>query len=453
MDGFQGKPRSTETSTTFSPSEAALLAEPGCGLPCNLSQELSLARDGILQGSTRRLQNAYASPFVSALEIGGGFALGGSFTWAIQEGGKIAKTAKYGALGLAGAGIVDVLNRGRAVASTYAQHSSTSDRETAQSMKREVIANQVGAILPDYILGIASAGIASSLVSRHLRGSSVSASEPIQNYYGPRPDSHQNPQTHLSFRIDQDYLVYSSMTAPSKRILDVATREQLANFQNRAWQLDKSSFNYLKETDLHQKILQNISIDDGTAISKRSAQFLKQMKDDPSFQPLLADTEKALAKVRSEWLENYPKSNKIMKENTGLPFNQNIDVVITHPAIAQGTSRYGNILFTDQSIRPESFANQNTVYLWHETLHHHLPPKYAGKKEIDVAHTAIELLTDNELRVRLNKRDAAYPPMIGHEYLATGRELLLPSWKNYLSKEKKDIISYINEAAQLASKQ
>lgn len=450
MDGFQGKPRSTETSTTFSPSEMALLAEPRCGLLCDSSRELRVVRDGVVQGSTRRLEQVYQSPLLTALEISGGFALGGSFTWAMQEGGKIAKVAKYGAFGLAAAGIVDILNRGKTIASVYSDQNAGSNSETIQSNKRNVIADQIGAVLPDYVLGIASAGLASSLVSKHL---GRSQSESIPNYYSKKTqsDNGNNPQSHLSFRIDPDYLVYSSLTAPSKKILDLPTREQVTSFQNRAWNLDKLAFNYLKENDLHLKILHKHPIENGSAISERSALLVQQMKADPSFRPLLYETEKALAKVKKEWHQNYSKTNEIMKENTGITFDRNIDVVITHPAIAQGTSRYGNILFTDLSIRPESFPNQNTVYLWHETLHHHLPPKYAGKKEIDVAHAAIELATDNELRVRLNK--GSYPPLVGHEFLANGRELLLPSWRTHLSNGKKDIVSFINEAAKLAAKQ
>ncbi|MBX9573817.1 MAG: hypothetical protein K2X77_33280 [Candidatus Obscuribacterales bacterium] len=448
MDGFQGKPRSTETSTTFSPSEMALLAEPHCALLCNSSRELRLVRDGVIQGSTRRLELAYQSPLLTALEISGGIALGASFTWAMHEGGKIARAAKYGAFGLGAAGLIDISNRLKTTVSVYSDQNAGNNSETIQSNKRNVIADQIGAVLPDYVLGIASAGWASSLVSKHLF---KSRSERIPNYYSKTPSDHgKNPQSHLSFRIDPDYLVYSTLTAPSRRILDVPMREQVTSFQNRAWNLDKPAFNYLKDNDLHLKILQKRPIENGSAISERSSRLVQQMKADPSFRLLLLDTEKALAKVKKEWHQNYSKTNEIMQENTGITFDRNIDVVITHPAIAQGTSRYGNILFTDHSVRPESFANQNTVYLWHETLHHHLPPKYAGKKEIDVAHAAIELATDNELRIRLNK--GSYPPLVGHEFLANGRELLLPSWRNYLSKEKKDIVSYINEAAKIAAK-
>ncbi|MBI2019365.1 hypothetical protein HYS95_01690 [Candidatus Daviesbacteria bacterium] len=82
--------------------------------------------------------------------------------------------------------------------------------------------------------------------------------------------------------------------------------------------------------------------------------------------------------------------------------------------------------------------NYATVYLWHEALHSYLD-------YTDLSHALIQFVTDNELRVRLNKGDT-YPPFVGHKDLFPLMNKLLPNWQSYLAETpmdgKRDLLSF-----------
>ena len=60
-------------------------------------------------------------------------------------------------------------------------------------------------------------------------------------------------------------------------------------------------------------------------------------------------------------------------------------------------------------------------------------------------HAVIELITDEELRTRLN--GGKYPPFVGHGYLQKVKEKLLPKWRKYLKSEKQNIREFIRKSA------
>jgi hypothetical protein len=63
-------------------------------------------------------------------------------------------------------------------------------------------------------------------------------------------------------------------------------------------------------------------------------------------------------------------------------------------------------------------------------------------------HSIVELLSDVELRQRLN--GGSYLPLVGHPYLQEAETKLLPSWETYVKqKSKKNINHYIAQADKL----
>jgi len=86
----------------------------------------------------------------------------------------------------------------------------------------------------------------------------------------------------------------------------------------------------------------------------------------------------------------------------------------------------------------EDWPNYATVYLWHEILH-----SYIGYSEKE--HAVIELITDEELRIRLN--GSKYPPFAGHKYLAKIKQKILPRWKKYLKSKKRNIREFMGKSA------
>jgi hypothetical protein len=69
--------------------------------------------------------------------------------------------------------------------------------------------------------------------------------------------------------------------------------------------------------------------------------------------------------------------------------------------------------------------------MWHEILHFY----WLKPKDENLSHAIIELVTDNELRIRLN--GGKYPPFVGHSWLEKIRRKIYPYWKKYLNKKLK----------------
>jgi len=176
-------------------------------------------------------------------------------------------------------------------------------------------------------------------------------------------------------------------------------------------------------------------------IGKRIDQLVQTLRLEATTAEILKQTAKALADVRKEWEHNYFKSHEILSDLTGLSLDKTFQVFMTHPSTPQGFNDLrGNIFWTYRL----DFPNYNTVYLWHEIMHYYVDP---GHNHERVAHSIVELLTDEELRVRLN--GVGYLPFVGHEGLRKIEMQLLPSWQSYIKqKGKKNINDFIQQADQ-----
>jgi|GEM_PF-1266394 len=154
----------------------------------------------------------------------------------------------------------------------------------------------------------------------------------------------------------------------------------------------------------------------------------------PIFTKLHKQAEERLTFCRTQWEKNYPQCFAIMKEITGIPFQDSFTVHTSHPGVHSGVSFLnGEISWGGK----EEFENYTTVYLWHEVMHSYLI------KDGFFSHVILELACDNELRFRLSI--VTYPPTIGHPYLDALRETIVPQWKKYLLLPKKDIHQFQEE--------
>ncbi|MEK7104697.1 MAG: hypothetical protein AAB868_01510 [Patescibacteria group bacterium] len=89
------------------------------------------------------------------------------------------------------------------------------------------------------------------------------------------------------------------------------------------------------------------------------------------------------------------------------------------------------------------------VYLMHETLHLILDKKL-GKNNL--AHAIIELITDQELRIRLNKNGVYFKESkecVGHPFLLKLSKAILPYWKKYLKSKDRNIANFYLEMKNL----
>ncbi|MCB0330558.1 MAG: hypothetical protein KDD70_12865 [Bdellovibrionales bacterium] len=190
-----------------------------------------------------------------------------------------------------------------------------------------------------------------------------------------------------------------------------------------------------------QKLVRELSAVDYSLVIARSeetpaaaARLLALVKDSSEFGAARQETLELRTEVDSEWRQNAARSTALMREVTGFEFGQDTyRVFVTHPSMRNGA------YFGNQEIAwggMNEWPNYRTVYLWHEILH---DEKWLGTGELN--HAVLELVADNELRVRLNGGE--YPPWEGHPSLTPIRERILPQWREYLASPGKDLRAFL----------
>lgn len=123
-----------------------------------------------------------------------------------------------------------------------------------------------------------------------------------------------------------------------------------------------------------------------------------------------------------------------------------LEVFVTHPKLKNGVFLGDNKIAWGHS---EDWPNYSIVYLTHEIMHF-----LTQKDKSKTMHAIIELMTDNELRVRFNKKSKYFyekGKWVGHTELKSLSKQILPYWKKYLklSKSKKDIFDFARKMKKL----
>lgn len=230
----------------------------------------------------------------------------------------------------------------------------------------------------------------------------------------------------LRFSIDPTYLVYHSLSSIH------------AQFYGKDVDISPLYDLYTCAASISSRLLLQFVKLDQQIFFKRTAPtfdtetntFLQTILNTRQCRKILDETNSSLIACEEEWNRNHKNSTAIIQELTGLNLNKVMTVVITHPSIPNGRYNGHNRL---EWRYHEEWPNYTTVYLWHEILH-----SYFGFDRLD--HALIELVTDNELRVRLN--GGMYPPFEGHHELNKLREILLSYWQEYLNAQSKNILIF-----------
>lgn len=211
-------------------------------------------------------------------------------------------------------------------------------------------------------------------------------------------------------------------------------KKDLDAFSNQAYLLSPNCYNLIVNH------LSPVILSDGKTyktLLESLPQYLNNLKKQPEYKKILKQTETYKDLCETRWQKKFPKTLKIMEELTGLKFSYDFDVYITHPSLANGRS-YPE----DHTIvwgHNEDWPNYTIIYLWHEILHYYIKPNESKNPEL--VHCVIELLTDNELRYRLN--GTVYPPFIGHNLLETNKAKIYPQWQLYLKAPNKNILTFL----------
>lgn len=206
-------------------------------------------------------------------------------------------------------------------------------------------------------------------------------------------------------------------------------------FTNEIWEDNPAVFYFLAgspEYTLYLSSEQSLDL-----LVKQASKVLEAVKRNSTYSQLIEETSDYLKFVDQQWQQNEQNALSIIQELTGLEFlRSKIVIYLTHPKLKNGLTVDKKTIVWGHS---EDFKNYTTVYLCHELLH-----ILTDLDNSQITHAIIELLTDNELRIRLNQK-GTYFEYPGHPSLRPLTKKLLPRWKSYLKKEDKNIFKFISE--------
>ena len=208
---------------------------------------------------------------------------------------------------------------------------------------------------------------------------------------------------------------------------DSEFKTDIINLQNKAWDISKVHY------DLLIGRIRFVETHNEDTYHSLPA-YTSKIKETDEFGLIKKQTQSYLEQCTKDWETVYPTCLKIIEELTGFDFSgSHFTGLITHPGLKNGRS-FGNNIFMFG--HRENWPHYAVVYFWHEILHN-----FFGQSNLE--HAIIEFLTDEELRVRLNK--SSYTPFVGHTHLATLKEGLLSEWINYVSNgTERDIKRFIS---------
>jgi len=241
----------------------------------------------------------------------------------------------------------------------------------------------------------------------------------------------------LNFTINEDYLIAHTLSSTaSDRFSSKKHKENIVSFQNFAWKKSKKCYNFLAGRIYPEDFLYLKSI---KSTVRELPNFLLALKKNKYYKKILIQTKDYLDFCERQWNDNYQYTGKIIKELTEFNLNKQFIIYITHPSLKNGCCIENDKIVWGHN---EDWPNYSTVYLWHEILHSYF--RFANIKfsNKNIEHSIIQLIADNELRIRLN--GGKYPPFKGHSKLFPLMKKILPFWKKYLKSEKKDILKFRN---------
>ncbi len=167
-------------------------------------------------------------------------------------------------------------------------------------------------------------------------------------------------------------------------------------------------------------------------------QALRQMEERPEAARILREAPAFRSAVENQWTVNRKQvANELGRMlRIRIPRYQ-VNVLTTHPEIPTGYAvpQLHAICWGHR----EEFKTYHSVYLAHELLHFVLQ-----FDDREISHAMVELIADDELRLRLNKtgRYFQYP---GHARLLPIKKKLLPHWQRYLSRKRGTIVTFLRE--------
>jgi hypothetical protein len=258
----------------------------------------------------------------------------------------------------------------------------------------------------------------------------------------------------LDFQINKYYLAYVLFNKSSQPedFFDPPIKQKIQSFRKKLWKEYKNNpsyyFIHLVSYKHIKWAIENIYLKDNPSSSE--VQIKKLPKDiqkifqvifqSPVFKIILKETNQYKNSVKDQWSQNQNFVLNYLEEIIGekLP-NISVPVNIIHPRLKQGRVNSSRSIIWGH---PEDWPNYSIVYLTHELLH--IVFNYYKIPQKDLSHAIIELISDNELRIRLNQKGKYFKEgrnNIGHPHLRKIEKKILPHWSKYLKNKQKNICS------------
>lgn len=219
-------------------------------------------------------------------------------------------------------------------------------------------------------------------------------------------------------------------------LLKSAEVEGWVDLQNKLW--DKYRLGYQL---LQGNVINIFENDTSTDVLGDATEEVKLLIDEgmktPEFSALLRNAEEYKTWLENEWHANKEKITKELNDilRTDLPK----DVFTVY--VMGNLMHIGRHLGDNKIVwgHKEDWPNYSLVYLAHEYLH-------GMFSHSDLDHAIIELVADNELRIRLNG-DGEYFTCngedVGHDYLREIEKKIYPSWQKYLLDKTSNIDDFV----------
>jgi len=225
----------------------------------------------------------------------------------------------------------------------------------------------------------------------------------------------------FKFKVDKNLLIASILFKSNH------ADKPLVELKNKMWEKHREAYDVFNGnykwtfTGDYKVKLENIT--------EKTEALLNDTEKSPLYKKFYKETLKYRDWLEDEWGQKKVEVAKHLADilKTNLP-HKDFEVLVIHPVVG------GGCYLSDSKIvwgHSEDWSNYSLVYLIHEALHAY----FDGSK---LAHALIELVADNELRLRLNRGGNYFVcdgEGVGHEHLRDLEQKILPAWKKYLKQK------------------
>lgn len=234
----------------------------------------------------------------------------------------------------------------------------------------------------------------------------------------------------LKFVISKSLLAASVLFSTRGKTLSEWTE-----VKNKLWDKYNDAYSLFNRTGINKFFTENYKDKLKIAVEEIDDLLLETIESDPGLD-LIKETEEYKKWLEREWDEQKETISKELRDilRIDLP-EKEYTVYIVAPKVGGGSYLGTNEIFWGHT---EDWPNYNVIYLAHEFLHSIL-------KNDQIGHALIELIADNELRIRLNNEKDYYQmgdKLIGHDYLLRSKEEILTQWKDYLRNKDVNIHNF-----------